>query len=357
MRHSYGTAAIAFLAGLGPAQKPQQASTPSYWIKQLELPGRHEVAAERLVGFGTKAAAGLAGCLADPRPQIRLRAVRALGFLGEAGEPALAALLALDSGKDANESLAIASAVDAIRGGRGLLLVADFQGGKLLKLDGLGNERLICDGLPQLRSARRLASGNYLVAMKEGVREITPAGATVWSVSHAIPSDAVRIDNNRTLIAAADSHRVFEVDSTGKVTWSYTDEDREFRPVSCQRLRNGNTLIVNYPVEDLLAGSVIEIDRDKNVIWELPWKQPAMAQRLSGERTLLVSHVPGRVQIVNKKGKTLKLFQDVGIPSFAEYLPNGHLLVGGEGFVRELDGNGKRLWNKSVPWVVHIQRH
>jgi hypothetical protein len=167
----------------------------------------------------------------------------------------------------------------------------------------------------------------------------------------------VRVSEGHTLIASANDHRVFEVDAAGKVVWSYTDEEREFRPVSCRRLLNGNTLIADYPVKDLEAGRVIEIDKAKHVVWELAWKQPSMAHRLTDGRTLIVSHKPGRVQIVDKLGKTLQVFKDVNIPSFAEYLPNGHLLVGGEGFLRELDAGGARLWNKPIRWVSGIQRH
>ena len=349
--------AIALLHSLVAAQERQQAALPSYWIKQLELPAMQELAMERLVGSGSKAVESLAGCLADPRPEIRLRAIRALGLLGKAGEPALSRILALESGKGRNMALAVESAVDAIRGGRGFILVADFADGKLVEIDGRGKERLILGGLTELRSGRLLASGNYLISTKDGVREVTLSGATVWAVADVVPHDAVRLTGGLTLIASGDSHRVFEVDAAGKVVWSYTDESREFRPVSCQRLLNGNTLIADYTLNDVKAGRVIEVAKDKRTVWELAWKQPAMAQRLADGRTLIVSHKPGRVQIVDKKGKTLQVFTDVDIPTFAQYLPNGHLLVGGEGFLRELDAKGARLWNKPMRWVGGIQRH
>ena len=351
------TLAVALPHCLVAAQARQQAALPSFWIKQLELPAMQGLAMERLVGLGSKAVESLAGCLVDPRPEIRLGAIRALGLLGKAGQPALARILALEPGKDRNMALAVESAADAIRGGRGFLLVAEFAEGKLVEIDGRGKERLVLDGLPGLRSGRLLASGNYLVATTDGVREVTALGATVWSVADVAPHDASRLAGGHTLIASGDSHRVFEVDTAGKAVWSYTDESREFRPVSCQRLPNGHTLIADYSLNDVKAGRVIEIDKDKQILWELTWKQPAMAQRLAGGRTLIVSHKPGRVQIVDKEGKTLQVFTDVDIPTFAEYLSNGHLLVGGEGFLRELDVNGARLWNKPMRWVSGIQRY
>lgn len=339
------------------SQNSPQSTSPEYWVKQLELPESCDLAMERLIGLRANAVDSLVACLADPRPEIRLHAVRTLGFLGKAGQPALPSITAMATGKDRNLALAVASAVDAIRGGRGFMLVGDFVDGKLREFDGRGKGRLVLGDLPDLRSGCRLASGNYLISTAEDVREVTSAGVAVWSAEGVEPHDAARLATGHTLIASGERHRVIEVDKKGKVVWSYTDDRREFRPVSCQRLRSGHTLIADYPETDLDAGRVFEVDQDKQTVWELTWQQPAIARRLAGDRTLIVSHKPGRVQVVDKAGKVLQVFKDVDIPTFAEYLPNGHLLVGGEGFLRELDAKGVRLWNQPMLWVSSIQRH
>lgn len=357
MRSFHTTLAIGLLSCLAAGQDRPQPSTPDYWIKQLELPAMRGLAVEQLVALGPKAVESLVRCLADPRPEIRVIAIRALGFLGKDGKPALSRILAVESGKDAKLALAVQSAADAIRGGRGFLLIFDFSDGKLIEMDGRGKERLTLGDLPGLRSGRLLASGNYLVATNIGVRELTTSGATVWSHPDVVASDVERLVGGSTLIASAASHRVFEVDSAGKELWSYKDKGVEFRPASCQRLVNGHTLIADYSLQDVDAGRVFEVDRSKRIVWQLTWKQPSSARRLTGGRTLIVSHKPGRVQIVDRLGKVLQSFTDVDIPSVAEYLPNGHLLVGGEGFLRELDANGVRLWNQPSRWISGLQRH
>ncbi|MFT7534459.1 MAG: hypothetical protein ACI85K_000406 [Hyphomicrobiaceae bacterium] len=357
MRSIQITLAIGLLSCLAAGQVRPQPATPDYWIKQLELPARRDLAMERLVALGPKAVESLVRCLADPRPEIRVFAIRTLGFLGEDGKPALSRILAVESGTDAKLALAVQSAADAIRGGRGFLLVFDFADGKLIEMDGRGKERLMLGDLPELRSGRLLASGNYLVATKIGVRELATSGATVWSYPEVVASDVERLVSGNTLIASAATHRVFEVDAAGKELWGYKDKSREFRPVSCQRLVNGHTLIADYSLQDVDDGRVFEVDRNKQIVWKLTWKQPSSARRLTGGRTLIVSHKPGRVQIVDRLGKVLQSFTDVGIPSVAEYLPNGHLLVGGEGYLRELDANGVRLWNHPSRWISGMQRH
>jgi len=357
MRRISITLAIGLMTSGVVSQTRPQSETPVYWVKHFELPAKCDLAMERLVALRAEAVDCLVGCLTDPRPEIRLRAVRTLGFLGKVAQPALPSIMAMKPGKDSSLALAVASAADAIRGGRGFVLVGDFVTGELVELDGRGKERQVVMDLTDLWSGRRLASGNYLILTADDVREVSSAGKTVWSVDGVEPLDAVRLADGRTLIASAERHRVIEVDKRGKVVWSYTDESREFRPVSCQRLRNGNTLIADYTLTDLAAGRVIEVDKDKRIVWELTWRQPAMVQRLAGDRTLIVSHKPDRVQIVDKAGKVLQQFKDVDIPSVAEYLPNGHLLVGGEGFLRELDAKGVRLWNQRMSWVTCIQRH
>ena len=59
---------------------------------------------------------------------------------------------------------------------RRFLLAAECADGKLVGIDGRGKERLVLDGLPDLRSGRLLASGNYLVVTMDGVREVTSSG-------------------------------------------------------------------------------------------------------------------------------------------------------------------------------------
>ncbi len=333
----------------------QEGKNARYWVKRLELPAEHDLAMEHLVALGPAAVDDLTKSLRDPRANIRLPALHALSLIGKDSQSALDRIYAL-SEDDPTLSTAAASAADSILGGRGFHLVCDFADGKLLEIRAKGERRVLVDGMPELRGLRLLANGNTLAFAKDGVHEVTPSGKRVWSLPSTSPNDAERLPNGNTLVASAALHRVFEVDPLGATRWEFTDADCDFRPVSCQRLHDGRTLIADYNLESVSSARILEVDEKGEILWSIPWRQPASARRLSRGRTLVVSHRPGRVQIIDHQGKVLSLFEDVGIPSAAQYLPNGHILVGGEGFVRELDAKGQRVWNEPMRWVTGVQR-
>ncbi len=325
------------------------------WAKRLELPAMRELASERLLALGAPAVQALRDRLDDPRPEVLRSAAYTLGFFGAAAKGACERLHELREHDDPAVALAARSAVSAIEGGRGFVFVVDF-GGTLRELDGAGAPRVQIPDLDTPRSGQRLGNGNYLVSTPAGAIELTPAGKEVWRSPDIVANDAQRLTNGNTLIAAANAGRVFEVDANGKTVWEFARDDREFRPVSCQRLGDGRTLIAHYALEDYDSGSILEVGRKGETAWALPWRMPARARRLPNDRTLIVSHRPGRVQIVDRAGRTLQSWNDVRIPSAAEYLPNGHLLVGGEGYLRELDASGKRVWNTKQNWIIDVRR-
>jgi hypothetical protein len=129
----------------------------------------------------------------------------------------------------------------------GTLLVAHMDQGKVSEYDDHGKE-LWTVAFPGPWSASRLASGNTLIAATGLIREVDPAGKTVWEVK---PTDL-----------------------TGHVIKSFQ---------LATRLPNGNTLLnnwVNSWNEALDPGTmpeqVFEITPDKKIVWTLKaWKDPA----------------------------------------------------------------------------------
>jgi len=129
----------------------------------------------------------------------------------------------------------------------------------------------------QMRGARKLASGNYLVGqVRDGVvREYDPSGRIVWEFKHRNAFMGIRLPNGNTLISTGDAHRVIEVDAQGKVVWQINENDLPGCPLrfvaGMQRLANGNTLIVNWGGHGHLRQQpqIVEVSRDKKIVARL----------------------------------------------------------------------------------------
>jgi outer membrane protein assembly factor BamB len=123
------------------------------------------------------------------------------------------------------------------------------------------------------RLARKLTSGNYLVAHEgenKKVREYDPQGTVVWEydVKHRVYS-AERLANGNTLIGTGDGHKVIEVDREGKTLWSLEQKDVEFKLAwitMVERLANGNTVVVNCHAGEKNP-QMFEVTADKKVVW------------------------------------------------------------------------------------------
>lgn len=139
------------------------------------------------------------------------------------------------------------------------------------------------------RLVRKLENGHYLVC-HEGdgvVREYSSTGRVVWEYEvplfgrdrangHGVEAfgnqcyTALRLKNGNTLISTGNGHSVIEVTAAGQVVWSLHQNDLPGIQLawvtSLQLLPNGHILINNCH-----AGpenpQIIEVDRDKNVIW------------------------------------------------------------------------------------------
>lgn len=140
-----------------------------------------------------------------------------------------------------------------------------------------------------VRMARQLSSGNYLVC-HEGdgrITEYAHDGNIVWDYEvplfgkqrapgHGSEAwgnqafNALRLTNGNTLIATGNGHSVIEVTPDKKVVWAVHQNDLPGITLawttSLEVLPNGNLIIGNCH-----AGpnnpQLIEIDREKNVIW------------------------------------------------------------------------------------------
>jgi outer membrane protein assembly factor BamB len=137
------------------------------------------------------------------------------------------------------------------------------------------------------RHARLTEAGTLLLAhMDMGkVAEYDSTGKEVWSHSPGIATwSAVRLENGNTLIAGAKAVR--EVNPAGATIWEFTPADVPgylFNSMQlAKRLPNGNTIINTWvnqwdgPVDSATAPvQALEVTPDKRVVWALrAWGKP-----------------------------------------------------------------------------------
>jgi hypothetical protein len=129
----------------------------------------------------------------------------------------------------------------------------------------------------QFRIARKIATGNYLVAChgEHMVRELDGEGKCLRIIK--TPGNAYfaeRLPNGHTLIACGDGHKLIEVDPQDKIVWELNENDLPGNPLrfvgGFKLLPNGNILLCNWPCHGFEGQQpmVIEVTRDKKVVWQ-----------------------------------------------------------------------------------------
>jgi len=149
----------------------------------------------------------------------------------------------------------------------------------------------------QFRHVRMTKAGTFLVAHLDlgKVVEYDRDGGEIWSVAAPSAWAAVRLDNGNTLISGNQHGYVREVNSKGETVWEINKDDLPgihlFTVQEVTRLKNGNTLINNWPgglplEEWPNVVQLIEVTRAKKVVWALrDWKTlgPASSTQLLDE--------------------------------------------------------------------------
>lgn len=138
----------------------------------------------------------------------------------------------------------------------------------------------------QTRMARKLDDGTYLVPhlLDFAVKQYDSTGNVLQAFDttvegdakraiHTWPFTAIRHGDNQTLVCCTNGNRVVDFDADGNVIWQLTNEDLPgdwlHDPCGGQVLPNGNVVITSYAGgrKNPNAPKLIEVDRDKNVVW------------------------------------------------------------------------------------------
>lgn len=316
-------------------------------VRLLELPERQSASWRSLVALGATAALPLARAVADPRPDVAIRAAWVLGLLGPDGAAALPALR--DGERSADPKLAHACAWAIARiGFQGRLLV-DWQVGTVEFLDQDGKLERTIEGLRGPWHAEPVAGGRVLVSEYTGncVREFDAAGKEVWTCGDLNnPYHAMRLPDGNTLISDAGNNRVVEVDGTGKVVWSC---NKLQRPVAAVRTPDGHTLVAEQ------NGCVLELDALGSVVWRSEEiKGPMRAERLPDGDTLVASHGENCVALLAPDGKLRAPPRTVSQAQVALRRRDGHVLIAATSCWFELDAKGQEVWRRDGRYAVGV---
>jgi hypothetical protein len=162
----------------------------------------------------------------------------------------------------------------------GNTLVGENSTGRILEVDPAGKVVFTLQLQPakegdhsNMRLARKLKNGNYLVCLKGAkiVREVTPKGETVMEIKTAnITFAAFRTPKGTTYVSSLD--HVTEYDAAGKPIWDFAATDIPGVPIKnmcgMHLLPNGNVAIGCYAAYKGGEGTgLLEITREKKLVW------------------------------------------------------------------------------------------
>ncbi len=162
----------------------------------------------------------------------------------------------------------------------------------------------------QFRHARLTDAGTYLVThMDQGkIVEYDENGNAIWSASVPRAWAATRLKNGNTLVSGGASVR--EINPAGETVWEFSAADMagyNFKSIQiATRLSNGDTLINNWvnqwngAIDPATApAQAIEVTADKKIVWALrSWTDPA----LGPATTIQVLDEPGAPEDVHFGG-------------------------------------------------------
>jgi DNA-binding beta-propeller fold protein YncE len=187
----------------------------------------------------------------------------------------------------------------------------------------------------------------------------------LWTVSKKMPVVAAPTPAGGFVVAFGDRvHNVelAEVDRDGRLVWELPEAGRRRLgfPGSVQSLPSGNVLVA-----DTFGHVALELTRAGDVVWQLgtPGDPGLRGDRLSAphsvrevaDGTRLVADTRNhRILEARPRGVVRKIVPPRGrlcMPTFADRLPNGHVLVcdAGNARVVECDDAGRIVWEFGAP--------
>ena len=179
-----------------------------------------------------------------------------------------------------------------------------------------------------------------------------------WSVSWTC---------NKTLLIVFVNHAyvldLIEIDTKGRLLWSYPGRHRQIGIITSAQLTPSNTILL----ADAIRHVAEEIDRDGHVVWRFgepkhPSKaidhlsSPSSIMRAADGRSVIADTRNHRILLIDAEGSDSQMIHHDGTfrdPTYATLLNNGNCLVCDTGNKRviELDELGYIVWDYGPPVV------
>jgi len=308
-------------------------------VRLLELPQQRNAATARILAMGRHATSAINATLTDPRPEVICRLALIIRALGNEAEGTAIILKKVAASENPKLAYAARWALSTFEP-TGITLLSDRTNDRILEVDRTGKEVWHLGGLAGVFDARRLPSGNYLVALSEAgaVQELTRHGKVVWShETKQQPQSATRLPNGNTLIATPEGNiTVAEVTAKGTTVWQYGPG----WAWSAQRLTDGTTLVPSAMKKEIRL-----IDHRGKTLRTYPCPLGVIGLKATERNTFLICpHGRRLIQEMDHSGRVLADYGIDGKPHSAHRVPTGGIAVAGEDFAALYDANGKANW-------------
>jgi len=286
---------------------------------------------------------------------------------------ALAAIAALSTSLSAAEKPAAKPAAPAkepvLTIGRAMLL-ADYGGGKVYRIDKAGNVTWEMPA-PGTQDIWMLPDGNILYSYNKGVRIATPDKTVVWEYK-TDPKNEIHacqpLPDGKVMIAESGPMRIIEVDRDLKIvkevklTTACKSAHGQMR--NARKLDNGNYLVGQHT-----DGVVREYGPDGKIVRDIPQKMAFGGLRLPNGNTIVACGEAHLISEVDPQGKVVWQITENELPGNPlrfigglRMAANGDLIVanwGGHGHI----GQQPQVFEvthdqqKKVVGVIHDDKH
>jgi len=171
-------------------------------------------------------------------------------------------------------------------------------------------------------------------------------GKELWTTKAKNCHDVWKLDNGNVLVADGETREINP--ETNEVVFKYTPSTgHKNGTYSCQRLKNGNTV-----VGENVTGRILELDKSGNIVFEMstkPFKQGShhnlrMVRKLDNGNYLVCHSKAKLVREYTPQGEIVFEAKANNLAFSAVRIPNGNTVVGDISQVIELDKSGKQVW-------------
>ncbi|MCH7724932.1 MAG: PQQ-binding-like beta-propeller repeat protein [Planctomycetes bacterium] len=207
---------------------------------------------------------------------------------------------------------------------------------KVAEIDPEGNEVWTYTNIKSAWSAEKLANGNYLISAYQDnkVIEVDSAKNIVWEYPSTNCLNARPLRNGNILIAEIGGRKVIEVDRQKNIVWKHEPGSSCY---DAHRLDNGNTMIA-------VQGFIREVSPDGQKVWEYAVQTSHGFQPQRNGNVLICDSSRNRVIEVTREKKIIWEHSE-NYPVDVFRLPNGNTLITGNQRFTEVTPGKKVIWS------------